>query len=81
MSQLAGVSGHNEENIKDKRTQSSQNESSDRAGHSRDHSQRHADYLQGMGLDALAMRTGKVDSMRGAASLGQVMVFLIELAD
>ena len=81
MSQFTAVSGHNVESIKDERTQSRQSESSNQVGHSGDHSQRHSDHLQDKGLDTLAMRTGAVGSVRGPTSLGQVIVFLIELAD
>jgi len=81
MSQSITVSNQNALGKGDERTLSCHGESNLGAGCLGSQSRKRVEQLQGNNLDTLAMRAVEVRGVKGGARLGQVVAFLIELAD
>lgn len=81
MSQLVPVSKPSGQRTSARRISHRHGETSNTAADSVNLSQRQVDQLQETPLVTPEVRIGEADRLRGSTSLGQVIAFLIELAD
>jgi hypothetical protein len=81
MSQSIAVTEYNEHKMIDERAQPKQSERTSWVGRISRQGSKGTDRLQDKSIDTLVIRTAEADGMQGVTKLGQVMMFLIELAD